>query len=91
MEPESTTLTEELLPTRYSLLSRLQNWEDHESWRVFFDTYWRLIYSVALKVRPDANRSGGSGAGNRSSASPRTSRNSSATPNGAPSKAGCAI
>ena len=49
MEPESTTLTEELLPTRYSLLSRLQNWEDHESWRVFFDTYWRLIYSVALK------------------------------------------
>ena len=49
MEPEPTTLTEELLPTRYSLLSRLQNWEDHESWRVFFDTYWRLIYSVALK------------------------------------------
>jgi RNA polymerase sigma-70 factor (ECF subfamily) len=49
MEPELTTLTEELLPTRYSLLSRLQNWEDQESWRVFFDTYWRLIYSVALK------------------------------------------
>jgi RNA polymerase sigma factor (sigma-70 family) len=49
MEPESTTLTEQLLPTRYSLLSRLQNREDHESWRVFFDTYWRLIYSVALK------------------------------------------
>src|ERR1700704_35998 len=48
MESESTTLTE-LLPTRYSLLSRLQNWEDQESWRVFFDTYWRLIYSVALK------------------------------------------
>ena len=50
MEPESTPLTEELLPTRYSLLSRLQNWEDQESWRVFFDTYWRLIYSVALKA-----------------------------------------
>ena len=49
MEPESTTLTKELLPTRYSLLSRLQNWGDQESWRVFFDTYWRLIYSVALK------------------------------------------
>lgn len=49
MEPKSTTLAEELLPTRYSLLSRLQDWEDHESWRVFFDTYWRLIYSVALK------------------------------------------
>ncbi|MDB6065115.1 MAG: polymerase, sigma-24 subunit, subfamily [Pedosphaera sp.] len=37
------------LPTRYSLLSRLQNWEDWESWKVFFDTYWRLIYSVAIK------------------------------------------
>jgi RNA polymerase sigma-70 factor (ECF subfamily) len=30
-------------------LSRLQDWEDNESWRVFFNTYWRLIYSVALK------------------------------------------
>ena len=49
MEPGSTTLTAELLPTRYSLLSRLQNWEDQESWQAFFDTYWRLIYSVALK------------------------------------------
>jgi RNA polymerase sigma-70 factor (ECF subfamily) len=30
-------------------LSRLQNWEDQDSWRDFFDTYWRLIYSIALK------------------------------------------
>lgn len=37
------------LPTRYSLLSRLQDWDDQESWRVFFDTYWRLIYSVAIR------------------------------------------
>jgi RNA polymerase sigma-70 factor (ECF subfamily) len=37
------------IPTRYSLLSRLQNWDDWESWREFFDTYWRLIYSVAIK------------------------------------------
>jgi RNA polymerase sigma factor (sigma-70 family) len=49
MDPE-TTISEELFPTRYSLLSRLQNWGDQESWRVFFDTYWRLIYSVALKA-----------------------------------------
>src|ERR1051326_4040811 len=35
--------------TRYSLLSRLQNREDHESWKDFFDTYWRLIYSVASR------------------------------------------
>jgi RNA polymerase sigma-70 factor (ECF subfamily) len=38
----------ELLPTRYSLLSRLENWDDQKSWKDFFDTYWRLIYSVAL-------------------------------------------
>ena len=37
------------LPTRQSLLSRLKDWDDHESWRDFFDTYWRLIYGVAVK------------------------------------------
>lgn len=41
--------SEDFIPTRYSLLSRLQNWEDQESWQDFFDTYWRLIYSFALK------------------------------------------
>ncbi|MBI4663231.1 MAG: sigma-70 family RNA polymerase sigma factor [Verrucomicrobia bacterium] len=41
---------EEFIPTRRSLLSRLKNWEDQESWRVFFDTYWKLIYGVALKA-----------------------------------------
>jgi RNA polymerase sigma-70 factor (ECF subfamily) len=50
MDPETTTITDELIPTRYSLLSRLRDWEDNESWQVFFDTYWRLIYSVALKA-----------------------------------------
>jgi RNA polymerase sigma factor (sigma-70 family) len=39
---------EDIIPTRYSLLSRLQNWDDQESWRDFFDTYWRLIYGVAV-------------------------------------------
>jgi RNA polymerase sigma-70 factor (ECF subfamily) len=37
------------LPTRRSLLSRLKAWDDHESWRDFFDTYWRLIYGLAVK------------------------------------------
>lgn len=36
-------------PTRLSLLNRLKDWEDDRSWREFFDLYWRLIYSVALK------------------------------------------
>ena len=37
------------IPTRQSLLSRLKNWDDQESWRDFFDTYGRLIYGLALK------------------------------------------
>src|SRR5579864_1571102 len=49
MSSETTISTEEFIPTRYTLLSRLQNWEDNESWKDFFDTYWRLIYSVARK------------------------------------------
>ncbi len=40
---------EDFIPTRYSLLSRLQNWDDQDSWKDFFDTYWRLIYAYALK------------------------------------------
>ena len=40
----------QLLPTRYSLLSRLKDYEDQESWRDFFETYWRLIYSTAIKA-----------------------------------------
>jgi RNA polymerase sigma factor (sigma-70 family) len=37
------------LATRATLLSRLKDWNDQQSWQEFFDTYWRLIYSVALK------------------------------------------
>jgi len=35
------------LKTRSTLLSRLRNLDDQESWRVFFDRYWELIYNVA--------------------------------------------
>ena len=41
--------TDSWLPTRQSLLSRLRDWEDQAGWRKFFDTYWRLIYSVARR------------------------------------------
>jgi RNA polymerase sigma-70 factor (ECF subfamily) len=41
---------DELIPTRRSLLGRLRNWDDQESWRIFFETYWRLIYQVALRA-----------------------------------------
>jgi len=42
--------TDDLLLTRRSLLGRLKDWGDQESWQQFFDTYWRLIYDVALKA-----------------------------------------
>jgi len=38
------------IPTRRSLLTRLKNWDDQESWKDFFDTYWKLIYGVAIKA-----------------------------------------
>jgi RNA polymerase sigma-70 factor (ECF subfamily) len=37
------------LLTRRTLLSRLRNLDDQESWRTFFDLYWRLLYNVARK------------------------------------------
>ena len=39
----------EFIPTRQTLLSRLKDWNDHDSWKDFFDTYWKLIYSTAIK------------------------------------------
>jgi RNA polymerase sigma factor (sigma-70 family) len=41
---------DDFIPTRQSLLSRLRNWSDQDSWKEFFDTYWRLIYSAAIKA-----------------------------------------
>jgi RNA polymerase sigma-70 factor (ECF subfamily) len=41
------TVTETSLLTRRSLISRLRDLDDAESWRAFFDTYWELIYNVA--------------------------------------------
>jgi len=36
--------------TRKSLIARLDNWEDQKTWDEFYQTYWRLIYSVAVKA-----------------------------------------
>ena len=38
------------LPTHWTLIHRLRDWDDQESWREFFETYWRLIYGAALKA-----------------------------------------
>jgi len=40
---------EEFIPTRASLLGRLKNWDDQTSWQEFFDTYWKMLYSVARR------------------------------------------
>ena len=40
---------DELIPTRWSLLGRLKDFGDQESWQEFYDTYWKLIYGVAVK------------------------------------------
>jgi RNA polymerase sigma-70 factor (ECF subfamily) len=47
--PRSLPKQEELLPTRWTLIERLKNWDDQESWREFFETYWKLIYGVAVR------------------------------------------
>src|SRR5215217_8191421 len=41
--------TADSLLTRRTLLSRLRNLDDRESWRTFFDLHWRLLYNVARK------------------------------------------
>jgi RNA polymerase sigma-70 factor (ECF subfamily) len=40
---------EDWIPTRQSLLSRLRDWDDRDSWEDFFNTYWRFIYQMALR------------------------------------------
>ena len=41
---------EDAHPTRRSLVSRLRRWDDQAVWEEFFNTYWRLIYSFAIKA-----------------------------------------
>lgn len=40
---------DELIPTRLSLLSRLKDYDDNDSWHDFFYTYWKLIYGMAKR------------------------------------------
>jgi len=36
--------------TRASLIARVRDWSDDESWDEFFALYWKLLYSVAVKA-----------------------------------------
>lgn len=47
--PNKSSQADELLPTRHSLIERLKDWEDQTSWREFFDTYWKFIYSMGIR------------------------------------------
>src|SRR5215831_17246125 len=43
-------MNDDFMPTRRSLLSRLKNWDDAQTWAEFFNTYGKLIYRVAYKA-----------------------------------------
>ena len=43
-------LTKGYAKTRKSLIARLENWEDQRTWDEFYQTYWKLIYSVGIKA-----------------------------------------
>ena len=47
---QTNMVTEDLAPTRHSLLRRMKDWDDQASWEEFFNLYWKLIYGVALKA-----------------------------------------
>jgi RNA polymerase sigma-70 factor (ECF subfamily) len=44
------TETDEFIPTRRTLLSRLKDWNDSASWQEFFNLYSRLIFGVARRA-----------------------------------------
>ena len=44
------TKLEEFIPTRESLLSRIKDWNDQDSWREFFGIYRGLISHTALRA-----------------------------------------
>lgn len=54
-QKEDEAITQAYAKTRKSLIARLDNWEDQKTWDEFYQTYWRLIYSVAIKagLRPE--------------------------------------
>jgi RNA polymerase sigma-70 factor (ECF subfamily) len=41
---------DDLLPTRQTLINRLQDASDNASWQEFFDLYWKLIYHTAVRA-----------------------------------------
>lgn len=46
---DMSTSQEPFIATRWSLISRIRDLDDGASWQDFFDTYWKLIYGVAIR------------------------------------------
>lgn len=55
LRDEDAVMLQAYAKTRKSLIERLDNWDDQKTWNEFYQTYWRLIYSVAIKagLRPE--------------------------------------
>lgn len=55
VKDEDTAILQAYAKTRKSLIARLDNWEDQKTWDEFYQTYWRLIYAVAIRagLRPE--------------------------------------
>jgi RNA polymerase sigma-70 factor (ECF subfamily) len=49
MAPDHAPVSGEVA-TRRSFIERLRNRDDKESWREFFNRYWKLIYGLAIKA-----------------------------------------
>ena len=50
MSEQDAVLVQAYAKTRKSLIAKLENWEDQRTWDEFYQTYWRLIYAVAIKA-----------------------------------------
>ncbi|HEY2982496.1 MAG TPA: hypothetical protein VGJ22_15030 [Anaerolineales bacterium] len=53
MKTPNRTNAEELIPTRQSLLSRLKDWNDDESWQDFFLHLLEIHLQRGHPFRPD--------------------------------------
>jgi|KBSSwiStaDraftv2_1062776.scaffolds.fasta_scaffold630560_2 RNA polymerase sigma-70 factor (ECF subfamily) len=50
MQTQAMTKEDDFIPTRQSLLERLRSLDDQQSWRTFFETYWKLIFRAARRA-----------------------------------------
>ncbi|MDF1813762.1 MAG: sigma-70 family RNA polymerase sigma factor [Verrucomicrobiales bacterium] len=50
MSTDSTREKARFAATRRSLIEKLADWEDQKTWDEFYQTYWRLIFSVSVKA-----------------------------------------